>query len=134
MTRPTFTADGNQAYRKADEQLGVSPPPHRVTPLAWLRNGSMPSLWFLARLQLALAVLTFLVETVAHVVAAIATLNVSKELGTVIVQALGIFTWSTPCAVLMSGSAITSYLAGKQDRERRADLEASGPKPAPSPE
>ncbi len=134
MTRPTFTADGNQAYRKVDEQLGVSPPPRSATPLAWLRNGSMPSLWFLARLQLALAVITFLVETVAHVVAAITTLNVSMELGAVIVQALGIFTWSTPCAVLIAGSAITSYLAGKQDRERRADLEASGSKPASAPE
>lgn len=126
MTRPSFVDQGQGAYRKADEQLGIGPPPQGATPLGWLRGGSMPSLWFLARLQLALALLTFVVEGVSQVIGAIAvfdagsSLGVSKSIG--VQGLLNVLTVGIATAVLLAGAAVTSYLASRQDRERQSDF------------
>lgn len=143
MTRPTFIDQGQGAYRKADEQLGIGPPPQGATPLGWLRGGSMPSLWLLARLQLGLALLTFVVEGVNQVIGAVAvfdsasSLGVSKSIG--VQGLLNVLTVGIATAVLLAGAAVTSYLASRQDRERQSDLTSpetanhGAPQTGPSP-
>lgn len=123
MSRDSFVAEGQSAYRRADEQLGAQPSAKGGL-IAWLGSGRMPSLWLLARLQLLLALVALAADAATHVYLIFHAVVIIKEarLYATVTHGLAMVSWGVPPAILLVGSAITSYFAGKQDRERRAEL------------
>ncbi|MEE9311245.1 MAG: hypothetical protein V3V10_02415 [Planctomycetota bacterium] len=96
---------------------------------SWLRNGQMPSLWTMARIQFGMGVLnvvmTFL--TAASGIVVIKTYSSSGEyiglnIGTLVWIGIAGLVFTTATAVFMLGAAITSYLARLNDRQTSEDI------------
>lgn len=114
---------GSEPKRSLQDWSGLGSEPRKpdagLNPIAWLKNGAMPSLWFLARFQFALACVSIVAGLLAGGLGAMFTYGVFGNNGTfssfqMIVSAL---TFSTAAAVMLLGAAVTAYLALRNDRE-----------------
>jgi hypothetical protein len=105
-----------------------------MNPIAWIKNGRMPNLWVLARVQLGLGVVSLLAGVLLGVAAALyawANFKLVDATAFVFSQLIGAFTFSTAGAVFILGSAVTAYCASRDDRERSGLWQQGDPRPSP---
>lgn len=119
---------GSEPKRSLEDWSGLGSPRPVVrtggsfNPITWVKNGRMPSLWVLARLQLGLAIVSIVAGFVAGSVGAMFTLGVFSTTGvfSAFQMIVGALTFSVSAAIMLLGAAVTGYLAARNDREASA--------------
>lgn len=130
----------NNTHKNVDEDESNGKPlfeklANGISKNGWLRNGQLPSLWTMARIQFSMGllnvVMTFL--TAAFAIGIIYVMNSPDSIHSndnFLAMNITTFVWigiaglvfTTATAVFMLGAAITSYLARLNDRQTNEDI------------
>ena len=114
-------------------ELGATPRRGSLAPIEWLRNGRMPSLWFMARLLFALGVLSIVGEVLTAAALIVGTMGgLVSHFWAMALPSL--ITFSVTTALFLGFAAFAAYLAARNDREASEfHLPPDVPKEAPAP-
>jgi hypothetical protein len=136
MTAGKHRAAGEAAYAQADMALGGPRPRtknsapfwHSLPLVHWVLTGATPSLWVYSRLLLLLGAVSIVAGIVLSVIGSLIVMATFHESGASVATTMLIsaFTFGTPAAVFLSGSAVTAYLAARNDREDGHEVPDAG--------
>ena len=143
MTADKHRAAGEAAYAQADMALGGPPPKPKnsnpepfwrsLPPVKWVLNGTAPSLWVYARLLLLLGAVSIVAGILLNLIGVFFVMVTFGDngVGVATTMLISAFTFGTPAAVFLTGSAITAYLAARNDREAGHEVLGAGEETPP---